>query len=85
MTANATQDQYLNIIVPRQFTVKDSDFHQFINIKSILKNTLRVEVTYKEHDELDNGKYVATFTVTNWGLINASELDTLRTLTPTPK
>jgi hypothetical protein len=85
MTANATQDQYLNIIVPRQFTVKDSDFHQFINIKAILKNTLRVEVSYKEHDELDNGKYVATFTVTNWGLINVSELDTMRTLTPTPK
>ena len=85
MTPNDNQDQYLNIIVPRQFTVKDTDFHQFINIKAILKNTLRVEVTYKEHDELDNGKYVATFTVTNWGLINASELDTFRSFVPNQK
>ena len=78
MQATTTQDQYLNIIVPRQFEVKDSDFHQFINIKAILKKTLRIEVTYKEHDELDNGKYVATFTVTDWGIINPPQLDTLR-------
>lgn len=73
MQATTTQDQYLNIIIPRQFTVKDSDFHQFINIKTILKQTLRIEVSYKEHEELDNGKYVATFTVTDWGIINRAK------------
>jgi hypothetical protein len=78
MQATTTQDKFISVQLPRQFTMKDSDFHQFINIKYILKNTLGIEVTYKEHDELDNGKYVATFTVTNWGIVNVSQLDTLR-------
>lgn len=78
MQTNTTQDKFLSVQIPRQFVMKDSDFHQFINIKSILKKTLGLEVTYKEHDELDNGKYVATFTVTNWGIVDASILDIVR-------
>jgi len=77
MQATATQDKFLSVQIPRQFVMKDSDFHQFINIKSILKKTLGLEVTYKEHDELDNGKYVATFTVTNWS-VESKPLDILR-------
>jgi hypothetical protein len=78
MQATTSQDKFLTVPIPRQFVMKDSDFHQFINIKAILKQTLRIEVSYKEHEELDNGKYVATFTVTDWGIINASQLDTIR-------
>jgi hypothetical protein len=78
MDTKTNQDKYLTVQIPRQFTMKDSDFHQFINIKAILKQTLGLEVVYKEHDELDNGKYVATFTVTNWVIVNVSQLDTLR-------
>ena len=78
MQATTTQDKYLTLPIPRQFVMKDNDFHQFINVKAILKQTLGLEVTYKEHDSLDNGKYVATFTVTNWGITDASILDTIR-------
>jgi hypothetical protein len=78
MQATTSQDKFLTVPIPRQFVMKDSDFHQFINIKAILKQTLGLEVSYKEHDSLDNDKYVATFTVTNWGITDAPILDTLR-------
>jgi hypothetical protein len=78
MTANHITDQFLTVPIPRQFVMKDTDYHQFINIKSILKNTLGLETSYKEHETLDNGKYVATFTVTNWGIVDSSFLDTVR-------
>jgi len=78
MQATTIQDKFISVQIPRQFVMKDSDFHQFINVKAIFKKTLGLEVTYKEHDELDNGKYVATFTVTNWGITDASILETHR-------
>lgn len=78
MTANHITDQFLTVPIPRQFVMKDTDFHQFINVKAILKKTLGLETSYKEHETLDNGKYVATFTVTNWGIVDGSILDIVR-------
>lgn len=78
METKTTQDKFIAVQIPRQFTMKDSDFHQFINVKAILKQTLGIEVTYKEHDQLDNGRYVATFTVTNWFITDGSILETHR-------
>jgi hypothetical protein len=78
MQSPTTQDKFISVQIPRQFTIKDYDFHQFINVKAILKQTLGLEVSYKEHEELDNGKYVATFTVTNWFITDGSILETHR-------
>jgi len=78
MTTNTSHDKFISVQIPRQFVVKDTDFHQFINVKAILKQTLGIEVSYKEHDSLDNGKYVATFTVTNWFITDGSILETHR-------
>jgi hypothetical protein len=51
------------VVIPKEFVVKDVDFHHFISVKQILNSTLGIRVSYKEHEELDNGQYVATFTV----------------------
>lgn len=56
----------LTVKIPKTFKVVDPDYHYFLGLKYFMHNSLglkNLKVTYKEEKELEDGKYVAIFNV----------------------
>ena len=53
----------LTVKIPKTFKVVDPDYHYFLGLKYFMQNSLGLKVTYKEEKELEDGKYVAIFNV----------------------